>query len=183
MAKPKSIKDKAKADERPRVLLAYAGVTMNSKKAISHIYHEVGEDWRTNVPDDRVHGFDAEDSPKSRWYGKRFGFATPGTIISIEVDPEDGAVYGTTAKRVGQYDGDLCLQWSTQSRAVEDAKAGVSAAKKAEKADKDRFVELLEPIRKAYHECRSETQRVAILNRIHAIITRRRKGDRFKLYL
>lgn len=166
----------------PTILLAYAGVVLNAKGTVFHVYHEVVEDWQNQGPPDRLRGFSSDPVGDStvRWYAKRFGRATPGTVLRVEYDPAGTnvrTVYSGTATRVGQYPQDVRAQWNAESRAVEDAKAALAAVKRAERADKDDFAKRLEPLRRAYHACHTERERTVLLCRVTAIITRYRPAD------
>ncbi|MHC5054589.1 MAG: recombinase family protein, partial [Planctomycetota bacterium] len=90
-------KERKQDEPRPRRLLVYLGVREGGKK-IHHAYLAVGDDWQErDFPPDPLPQLAAD----LHLYGKRFGFSRPGTVLSIECDPEnEGTVYTDTAEAV-----------------------------------------------------------------------------------
>jgi hypothetical protein len=152
---------------RPRKLMAYLGMREGEKRKSLHAYVDVGDDWQTRefplVPlpalNDGLH-----------LYGKRFGFARPGAVISIEHETEEkGTVYSDSAEVVGYIDDKTAAAWKAASDAARTV-AEVGRRARSE-ARRDLQLEILEPLREAYRGLRNRNQRTALLARVMAYIT------------
>jgi hypothetical protein len=153
--------------ERPRRLLLYLGVREGEKGRLFHAYLGVGGDWQERE-------FPADPLPELaddlHLYGKRFGFIRTGTVVSIEVDPEnEGTVYTDTSEVVGHIDDETAAAWKAASDAIKTAWDVKRKAKK--EGRRDLQLELLEPLREAYARLRNRDQRTAFLARVMAYIT------------
>ena len=103
-------------------------------------------------------------------YGKRFSFSRPGTVVSIESDPEnEGTVYSDTANVVGHIDDETAAAWRAASDAIKTAWDVRRKAKK--EGARDLQLELLEPLRDAYRGLHDRNQRTAFLARVMTYIT------------
>ena len=159
-------KESEQGRPRPRRLLVYVGVREGDRK-LHHAYLAVGDDWQErDFPLDPLPRLAAD----LHLYGKRFSFSRPGTVISIEHDPEDeGTVYTDTAQVLGHVDDKVAAAWRATSDAVKTAHDLKRNAKK--EAARDLQLEVLEPLRAAYRGLRDRNQRTAFLARVMAYIT------------
>jgi hypothetical protein len=158
---------KAVDRERPRRLLLPLGVREGEKGKLLHAYLAVGGDWQEReFPTDPL----PQLSDDLQLYGKRFGFSRPGTVVSIEYDPDnEGTVYTDTANVVGHIDDRTAAAWRAASDATKTAHDALRNAKKD--AARDLQLELLEPLRETYRGLRNRNQRTAFLARVMAYIT------------
>ena len=97
-------------------------------------------------------------------FGKRFAFARPGSVVSIEYDGGGDTVYTKTARVVGQIAEEIAAAWRATSDAVKTAHDLVRKAKKD--GARDLALEALEPLRAAYRGLRDKNQRTAFLARV-----------------
>ncbi len=151
---------------RPRRLLVYLGVRQGDKK-MHHAYLAVADDWNERE-------FPAAPLPELaddlHLYGKRFTFCRPGTVISIEFDPEnETTVYTDTAKVIGHIDDETAAAWRAASDAIKTAHDLKRNAKR--ESVRDLQLEALEPLRVAYRGLRDRNQRTGFLARVLAYIT------------
>jgi hypothetical protein len=148
-------------------LLLYLGLREGDKRKLCHAYLAVGGDWqKRDFPTDPL----PQLSGDLHLYGKRLGFSRPGTVVSIESDPEnEGTVYTDTAKVVGHIDDETAAAWRAASDAIKTAQDALRNAKKD--AARDLQLELLGPLREAYRKLRNRNQRTAFLARVMAYVT------------
>ncbi len=165
MAKQKKKKsDKAKKKERPTILLVYKGVVEGKGDRLYHVYFPVTQE--------QVDAGLTEEialAGESRWFSKRFGYARPGTVLSIEAENEGHTVYRETAKTVGHLPDDVCAEWAALSKTIEAANKMKKQAKR--EGSRDLSFECLEPLRAAYWKLRSSTERAAFLARVNVAVT------------
>ena len=160
-------KDVDQESPHPRRLLVYLGVREGDKGKLRHAYLAVEEDWQEReFPTSPL----PQLSDDLHLYGKRFGFSRPGTVVSIEFDPEkEGTVYTDTANVVGHIDDETAAAWRAASDAIKTAHDFLRNSKKD--AARDLQLELLEPLREAYRKLRNRNQRTAFLARVMAYVT------------
>jgi hypothetical protein len=173
MAKQKKQKAEPQPQPEPRkrTFLIYIGRRRNAKR-LSHAYLSTDESWK-----------ETKEWPwftNINWqtviiYEKKFTFARPGTVISVEYKDDDkGTVYGATAKVVGHIDDTAAATWTAASKAAETEWTLQKNAKK--EGARDTEMELLRPLRVAYGRLRTTDQRTAFLARVIAGVTKHERG-------
>jgi hypothetical protein len=161
MAKKKKEK---KPKERPRILLLYVGVREGKNARLFHVYYQVTqEEYDAGLDADFIAG------KESRWFSRRFGYARPGTILSIEATDDGHTVYRDTAKTLGYMPDDVCATWAAQSKTIETANKMEKQAKR--EGARDLSFERLEPLRLAYWKLRTSAERAAFLARVNVAVT------------
>ena len=143
--------------ERKSVTLVYLGVGRTSKGKKGHRWHEIKS---VEVNDG---GKLSQESSPHLYEGKNLlAGASPGAIISIEMDAEGTTCYPGTARLVGNWNNEEdVLLWRSVSRATAgDLEREQKAAKEMRR---DLPGETLEPFRHAYWLCRNSRQRSQLL--------------------
>jgi len=160
MSKPK------KRKKNPTRILVYKGVFVGKGDRLFHVYYPITQEQ-----------FDSGKlepgtvlSSKSMWFSKRFNYARPGTILSIEHDKKDeGAVFANTAKTMDYMDDAVCAEWSAESKAIESANRMVKRTKR--EGRRDLSLECLEPLRAAYWKLRTRDERTIFMARVNTALT------------
>ena len=154
--------------EHSYAYLLYIGSFLNKEKKISHLYIDVGEDWRKSPRN--PHDDDVKDK-YGRVYSKLMGgFSRPGGIYKVRCASDgENSVYPSSAILDGTWPikADIVVWQSKEDMAKAERKAQASA-----KTWSKRRVnwETLEPIRKAYHRM-PHNQQAAFLMAIAKAIT------------
>ena len=167
MVKAKRKKEPETPEQRPIQLYLYLGVVETGKDLLRHCYLTVDESW------EKIHyGVKRPDvwTEDVRFYGKRFGLARPGSVISIEHDKDDDrTVFRGSARIVGSVDDESAASWSATSAAIKTAHDARKRAKK--EGSRDLQMELLEPLRAAYRALHNRHQRTAFIARVSVYLT------------
>ncbi len=147
-------------------ILVYKGAFEGKGDRLFHVYLPITQEQYDSgdlTPKEVLAG-------KSLWFSKRFNYARPGSILSIEGSGENcSSVFRNTAKTMGYMDDAVCAEWAADSKAVEVANRMMKQAKKEGK--RDLSMECLEPLRLAYWSLRTSNERAAFLARIHMAVT------------
>lgn len=158
---------KTKKKPRVRLWFVYWGAFEGKNLKTLHGYQQIAPGTpngiKLSAPD---------DDTTLRLYGKRFGFAQVGDIVTMECDRfhNDSSVYTDSVKHVGHIDMD---EPSVAERVAQsEATLTELEAKRAAKKRPDQFEEVLAPIAQAYRDARTKARRSALLASVIARITR-----------
>lgn len=154
---------------RATTVLAYGGWWVDEEGKGSHLYWPMPEAWEGAPLPNREPLSIRLGSEKWRLFAKALAPVAVGCVFRIECAADDpGTVFRNSHTVLGYIPDATRVVWQAASQAALDARR--QAGKVRKEKGRDLVTEALEPVRRAYHRCRGEEQRRALLVRVLRIV-------------
>ncbi len=153
-----------KSDPKVKVWLVYSGLVPNGDE-FGHLWFTVKEDWEKEPTINEETG--------RRMYKGDSKFVRPavGNVYEFEAPPDSTAIFLDTGRYIGRWPNEV---WIAEHQLTNDVHKQVAALKADEKKNTKRktYLEVLEPIRRAYERA-NPTEKALIMARVAKAISGR----------